>query len=122
MDKIECFNCEKVSRLRKGLSKVSFSKESILLKALSNEKRLEVLHILNIEDCCVCDLSHIMECPVPTVSQYLRILKNAELVSSEKNGKFIIYSLTNKAQEILNKLGIMSVNRISPRKFDALVL
>ncbi|WP_420792900.1 ArsR/SmtB family transcription factor [Lentisphaera marina] len=100
INSIECFNEKKILRLKQEISKVSYADEATLFHALSNARRLKVLHILKLEPCCVCDLSQIMDCPVPTVSQYLRILKKAELLDSRKEGKFIIYSLSTKAQKL----------------------
>lgn len=91
---IECFNRSKIERLKKDIQACSFNKSAAIYKALSNQSRLAVLQVLSREPCCVCDLAHVLECPVPTVSQYLKILKGAGLIQAEKSGKFIIYSLT----------------------------
>ena len=97
---IECFNTDKINRLRENLTEVRYTEDVLLYKALANESRVQVLHLLKLESCCVCDLSQVMGSPVPTISQYLRTLKKAKLVKSTKRGKFIIYSLTPKAQNL----------------------
>ena len=95
---IECFNKEKIDKLKESLT--SYEDDAKVYKALANEGRLKVLHLLAQENCCVCDLSQAMDSPVPTISQYLRILKHAKLVQSTKEGKFIIYALTPQAQQL----------------------
>ncbi len=97
---ISCFNSDKISRLKKAVESMSFEDEVRLHKALGNEKRQKVLHILKEEACCVCDLAHILDCPVPNVSQYLKILSEVGLVKSESQGKFLIYSLNDKAMKL----------------------
>lgn len=100
----ECFNESKIERLRKSAQAVSFDDEEIIYKALSNKNRLAVLQVLSLEPCCVCDLAHVLESPVPTISQYLRVLKGAGLIEAEKAGKFIIYSLTSLGTKFTSQL------------------
>lgn len=95
-----CFNKNKIDLIREEIKTNDFAAEAALHKALSNKNRLLILHILNMEACCVCDLSHIMNTPVPTISHYLRVLREEELIQSEQNGKFIVYSLTAKARRL----------------------
>lgn len=99
---VKCFDEEKVTRLKNAVEPLDFSEATKLYKALGNVKRQRVLHILKEEACCVCDLANILECPVPNISQYLKILGEVELVKAESQGKFLIYSLTDKAQNILS--------------------
>lgn len=88
---IECFNEQKIARLKGKIENIST--ETInKFKALGHEKRLQVYKLLKEEPCCVCDLAHVFGAPVSTVSQYLKVLKNAGLVSSKNDGKFLIYS------------------------------
>lgn len=90
----ECFNENKIARLKAQIVDLSSSPVEIL-KALGHENRLKVYQILKKEPCCVCDLAHAFEAPVSTVSQYLKILKNAGLVTAKSDGKFLIYSTTD---------------------------
>lgn len=91
---IECFNTDKVAQLKAKIEDLPEGSIDIL-KALGHEKRLQVYQILKQEPCCVCDLAHAFEAPVSTISQYLKILKNAGLITSKNDGKFLIYSVTD---------------------------
>lgn len=90
----KCFNENKIARLKAQI--VDLPEGSIdILKALGHEKRLQVYQILKQDPCCVCDLAHAFEAPVSTISQYLKILKNAGLITFKNDGKFLIYSVTD---------------------------
>ena len=93
--KIVCFNEEKIGTLRTTLEN-SDQLESLarIHRALANPGRLAILHLLAIEECCVCDLANILGQPTSTISQNLGMLKNADLVKSRQDGKLIFYSLT----------------------------
>ena len=94
---IVCFNQSKTRRLRESLTDGTFEEDAAVFKALGNSKRLELLHVLCSEPCCVCDLSHILECSIASVSQHLKLLKSVGLVDSVRDGKFLIYSVTERA-------------------------
>lgn len=90
----ECFNEKKITQLKEKIEDVSADSINVF-KALGHEKRLQVYQLLKEEACCVCDLAHAFEAPVSTISQHLKVLKNAGLISSKNDGKFLIYSVTN---------------------------
>lgn len=78
-----------------------------VLRALSDETRLEILEILGQKEMNVNDIA--MNCRVsrPTISHHLQILKRARIVNSRKEGKEVIYSMnmatmTGLAGSILN--------------------
>lgn len=58
-----------------------------MLKALSDEKRWSIVHILLEEGAAnVTDLAVRLKVPQPTMSKHLRILRDAGVVVSEKEG------------------------------------
>jgi ArsR family transcriptional regulator len=70
-----------------------------IFKALSNQNRLELyLQIVkkseaSFEAGCECLLSEITDClkiGAPTISHHLKELSNAELIFTEKKGKFLV--------------------------------
>ena len=47
-----------------------------------------------IEDLCVCVFVELMNCEYSRLSYHLKLLKEAGLIDSNKDGKFLIYHLT----------------------------
>lgn len=66
---------------------------SELFKALSDETRTRILHLLGRRELCVCDLAFLLDMSLPAVSHHLRFLKALRLVRSRKDGKNVFYSL-----------------------------
>ena len=62
-------------------------------KALGDETRQRILEILQEEgDKCVSDLVDMFNVSQPTISHHLHFLKQANLVTSRRDGKQIYYS------------------------------
>ena len=70
-----------------------------ILRALSVEKRLEIVQLLAERTLCVGALSNLLGISAGAVSQHLRILKDAGLVEPDRRGYFIHYSLAPDAAE-----------------------
>ena len=70
-------------------------------KALSDKTRREILKLLNNRDMSAGEIAEHFDMSKPSISKHLDILREAELVSSEKKGQFIIYSInTSVIQEV----------------------
>ena len=80
-----------VAPLRESLLDVAGLSE--LFKALSDETRVKILHLLSKRELCVCDLAYVLEMSMPAVSHHLRLLKALRLVHSRKDGKLVFYTL-----------------------------
>lgn len=73
-----------------------------VFKALSDETRRDILKLLSQKDMSAGDISSHFDMSKPSISKHLDILKDAELISFEKKGQFIIYSInTSVLQEAL---------------------
>ncbi|WP_124054270.1 ArsR/SmtB family transcription factor [Arcanobacterium ihumii] len=66
-----------------------------IFKALGNEGRLIVLWALSQKDCTVSELAATTDLSQPLVSQHLRSLKQVNLVSGNRQGKEVVYSLAD---------------------------
>ncbi|MNJ52994.1 HTH-type transcriptional repressor AseR [compost metagenome] len=64
------------------------------LKLLADKTRLTLLAILREGEQCVCDLVDALQTTQPNISQHLRKLKDAGLVSEDKRGQWVYYALT----------------------------
>ena len=85
-------SCEAdAEKLRASLFDVSGLSE--LFKALADETRIKILHLVAQRELCVCDLAFLLEMSLPAVSHHLRFLKALRLVKNRKEGKMVFYSL-----------------------------
>ena len=70
--------------------------------ALGDSTRLEIAAALDQGgELCVCDLAWITERSQNLVSHHLRALRRADLVSSRRDGKMVMYSLTGAGRRLL---------------------
>ena len=72
----------------------------------SDNTRLRILSALAISEMCVTDISRVLEINQTTVSHQLRFLKDAGLVTADRHGKIIFYSLRS---EIVNDVLLKGV-------------
>ncbi len=61
--------------------------------ALSDPIRLEVLNLLRTKELCVCELLEHLEVSQSKLSFHLKTLKEAGLVRSRQEGRWVYYSL-----------------------------
>ncbi len=65
-----------------------------VMKALSDPNRVRVLKLLQQQELCVCQIQHVLELAQSTVSKHMKLLEDAGLVDRERQGTWIIYSLS----------------------------
>lgn len=65
-------------------------------QALGDPKRIMILYALDQEPRHVTALANSLGFPQPTVSRHLRVLRQRQLVQSERSGPAVIYRLTDK--------------------------
>ena len=73
-----------------------FEAQAEIMKALSHPTRLFIVHELAKAEKCVCELTDLIGADMSTVSKHLLIMKNAGIVSFEKRGTSMYYSLKMK--------------------------
>ena len=66
-----------------------------LFKVFGEASRLKILFALFEAEVCVCDLAEALNMTQSAVSHQLKILKQAKLVASRREGKSIYYSLAD---------------------------
>lgn len=75
------------------------------LKALGHPVRLGIALRLAVEpDTCACDFTEVFGISQPTVSQHLKVLRDARLVTTRRQGTQICYSLDPKGVAELRSL------------------
>ena len=64
-------------------------------KALADENRVRALLVLCDRELCVCQIIELLSLAPSTVSKHMQILKQARLVDSRKDGRWIYYRLAD---------------------------
>ena len=79
-----------------------------LFSLFADETRLKIMAFLLTKDevCCVNKIAETLSLNQPAVSQQMRILRNAKVVTSERDGKFIRYKISDIYVKKIIELGI----------------
>jgi len=64
-------------------------------KALSDPNRVKIVKMLQHKRMCVCEIRALLQIAQPSVSKHLKILENAGLVGSAKDGLWVNYYLAD---------------------------
>ena len=74
-----------------------------LFKALNDETRRQIIELLKEKDRNAGEIADHFNISKPSISHHLDILKRADLITSEKKGQFVEYSLNTTILEDLLK-------------------
>jgi len=86
---------------------------SKVLKALSNPNRLEIYleiakkHEASFQtggECFITDIVDSLKIGPPTISHHLKELANAELITTERKGKYLVAKINKKTIDEVNKV------------------
>jgi ArsR family transcriptional regulator len=66
-----------------------------VMKALSDSNRVKIIKMLQRREMCVCEIQAALQIAQPTVSKHLKVLEDAGLVSSRKEGLWVNYHITD---------------------------
>ena len=72
-------------------------------KALSDQKRVKIVDMLSCGEMCGCVLLKCFEITQPTLAHDMKVLSEAGIVTSRREGKKTYYSLDRKVLERMNK-------------------
>ena len=78
-----------------------------VLKAVADPTRLQLIAMINASpnsEACVCNLTEPLALSQPTVSHHLKVLTEAGLISREKRGTWVWYSVNQERWAELAKL------------------
>ncbi len=70
-----------------------------VFKALNDVTRREILELLNDKEMQAGEIAAYFSISKPSISHHLDILKQADLIASEKKGQFVIYSINTTILE-----------------------
>lgn len=66
-----------------------------IMKALSEETRLRILHLLHDKELCVCDLVEGLAIAQAKISRHLAVLRAAGLVVDERRSQWMYYRMSD---------------------------
>lgn len=88
------------------LLSVDVEKLSHLLKLIADPGRLRIIHALDKQEMCVCDLAALLDVSESAASHQLRLLRTSEVVVNRREGTVLYYSLKNNRLQELIDLGL----------------
>lgn len=79
---------------------------SDFFKVMCDSTRMRVMAALDSGEMCVCDLSALLDMTKSAISHQLKVLKDAHLVKSRREGKNVYYSLKDEHVKLIIEMGI----------------
>ncbi len=89
-----------------------------VFKALSDSTRQKIIDLLKEKDMTAGDIAEYFNITKPSISHHLSILKQADLVSVERQGQFIYYSLNTSVLEDILKWFLSFSNKNKKENFN----
>ena len=77
------------------MSESPYRKGARLFQLLSHQARLRILDELRKDEACVCHLQAVLKRPQAYVSQQLRVLREADVVTDRRDGQLVYYRLAD---------------------------
>ena len=85
-----------VNEVRAGLPKDGeTARLAVFFRVFGDETRLRIMWALDRHEMCVCDIAALLGMTKSAVSHQLRILREADLVRTRREGKIIFYRLSD---------------------------
>ncbi|MCR5294380.1 MAG: metalloregulator ArsR/SmtB family transcription factor [Lachnospiraceae bacterium] len=109
---VECCDLTEVHEDKVRMVSSSMPKEDLLydlaelFKVFGDSTRIRILFALFEAEICVCDLAETLNMTQSAVSHQLRILKQARLVKSRRDGKSVYYSLDDDHVATIINMGL----------------
>ena len=81
-----------------------------LFKIFGDTTRIRILYVLFESEVCVCDIAEVLGMTQSAISHQLRLLKQAKLVRSRREGKTVYYALADDHVRTILGQGMDHVN------------
>jgi len=109
----QCIHPEVVESVRtQMLGNVPAEELAQLFKVLGDNTRIRILDALYRSELCVCDITALLGMNQSAVSHQLRVLRDARIVKSRKQGKNVLYSLDDEHISGLVRMGSEHVREL----------
>lgn len=79
---------------------------AMLFKVFGDPTRIKILHLLSLDEMCVCDISTVLGMSQSAISHQLSSLRQAGLVKNRKDGKVVYYTLDDEHVLIILNQGL----------------
>ena len=97
---------ELVEDTRKRMrAEAEYTDLATLFKMFGDGTRVKILHALELNEMCVCDLAALLGVTKSAVSHQLKALRLANLVKSRRDGQVIYYSLADDHVKYILDIG-----------------
>ncbi|MGI6733282.1 MAG: ArsR/SmtB family transcription factor [Anaerovoracaceae bacterium] len=80
-----------------------------LFKVFGDSTRIKILWALDQDEMCVCDIAYLLNMTQSAISHQLRVLKQAHLVKSRREGKVVYYSLADEHVKLILDQGLIHI-------------
>ncbi len=84
--------------------KWGYAELALIFKALSDETRLQALHMLSSGELCACELLENFHITQPTLSYHMNILCDSGLVTARRDGAWVKYSQNKERLHAVKEL------------------
>ena len=102
----EVINLEKVEKIKENMAKEeTLFDMAEFFKVFGDSTRMKIISALLEEELCVGEIANITNNTPSAISHQLRVLKQAKLVKSRRDGKIIYYSLDDEHINLLYEVG-----------------
>ncbi|MCD6181665.1 MAG: winged helix-turn-helix transcriptional regulator [Candidatus Cloacimonetes bacterium] len=78
-----------------------------VFKALGDKTRLRIVLMLKVKPMCVCEIREIIGTSMSTISNHLKILKEAGIINSQKEDRYINYRLDNTRKAVIQIVDLL---------------
>lgn len=72
-----------------------------IFQALADDRRLLIMRLLGESELCVCDLVALFDIEYSKLSYHLKKLKEAGLVTADRDGNYVTYSPTERGEDVI---------------------
>ncbi len=98
---------EKVEKIKSKMKSPGLLEDlANFYKVFGDQTRVRILHVLSLEEICVCDIAALLDMSQSAISHQLRLLKKNRLVKSRREGKMVYYSLDDEHIEEILAMGV----------------
>jgi ArsR family transcriptional regulator, lead/cadmium/zinc/bismuth-responsive transcriptional repressor len=102
-----CLDLPKAEAVRAAMAPIEeLDAWSAAAKALGDPTRLAIALALRDERACICDLAWIVGRDDKLVSHHARQLKSAGLARSDRDGRMVMYELTDRGRALLSAVAV----------------